>query len=138
MLCNPCCNEKIVAITINTEIEPLTSEQGRNCCDLKEKVKQRTKWNVYSQRQRKRAFYKETAKNLGLLENPKEVIFWEKDENNGKWVTGEQLCKDSMITLYKGQGKGAVKEELQGVIVRRRVATQEWNQEIDIILVESS
>ena len=70
-----------MAITRNTEIEPLTSEQERNCCDLKEKVKQRTKWNVYSPRQRKRAFYKEIAKNLGLLENPKEVIFWEGDEN---------------------------------------------------------
>ena len=69
--------KKTVAITRNTEIEPLTSEQGRNCCDLKEKVKQRTKWNVYSHRQRKRAFYKETAENSGLLENPKEVIFWE-------------------------------------------------------------
>ncbi len=31
-----------------------------------------------------------------------------------------------------------VKEELQGVIVRRTVATREWNQEIDIIPVESS
>ena len=31
-----------------------------------------------------------------------------------------------------------MKEELQGVIVRRRVATQEWNQEIDSIPVESS
>ena len=39
LLCNPCYNEKTVAITRNTEIEPLTSEQGRNCCDLKEKVK---------------------------------------------------------------------------------------------------
>ena len=53
LLCNPCYNEKTVAITRNTEIEPLTSEQGRNCCDLKEKVKQCTKWNVYSHRQRK-------------------------------------------------------------------------------------
>ena len=88
LLCNPCYNEKTVAITRNTEIEQLKSQQGRNCCDLKEKVKQRTKWNIYSHRQRKRAFYKETAKNLGLLENPKEVIFWERDENNGKWVTG--------------------------------------------------
>ena len=138
LLCNPCYNEKTVAITRNTEIEPLTSEQGRNCCDLKEKVKQRTKWNVYSHRQRKRAFYKETAKSLGLLENPKEVIFWEGDENTGKWVTGEQLCKEGMITLYKGQGKGTVREELQGVIVRRKVSTREWNQEIDIIPVESS
>ena len=138
LLCNPCYNEKTVAITRNTEIEPLTSEQGRNCCDLKEKVKQRTKWNVYSHRQRKRAFYKETAKRLGLLENPKEVIFWEGDENTGKWVTGEQLCKEGMITLYKGQGKGTVREELQGVIVRRKVSTREWNQETDIIPVESS
>ncbi len=54
----------------------------------------------------KKAFYKETAKNLGLLENPKEVIFWEGDENNGKWVTGEQLCKEGMITLYKDEGRG--------------------------------
>ena len=29
-------------------------------------------------------------------------------------------------------------EELQGVIVRRKVSTWEWNQEIDIIPVESS
>ena len=43
-----------------------------------------------------------------------------------------------MITLYKGQGKGTVREELQGVIVRRKVSTREWNQEIDIIPVESS
>ena len=75
LLGNPCYHEKTVAITRNTEIEPLTSEQRRNCCDLKEKVKQRTKWNVYSHRQQKRTCYKETAKNLGLLENPKEVIF---------------------------------------------------------------
>ncbi len=116
----------------------LTSEQERNCCELKEKVKRHTKWNVYSHRQRKRAFYKETAKNLGLLENPKEVIFREGDENTVKWVIGEQLCNEGMITLYKGQGKGAMKEELQGVIIRRTVATREWNQEIDIIPVESS
>ncbi len=31
-----------------------------------------------------------------------------------------------------------MKEELQGVIVKRTVATWEWNQEIDIIPVESS
>ena len=31
-----------------------------------------------------------------------------------------------------------MKEELQRVIVRIIVATQEWNQEIDIIPVESS
>ena len=53
-------------------------------------------------------------------------------------MTGEQLCKEGMITLYKGQGKGTVREELQGVIVRRRVSTREWSQEIDIIPVESS
>ena len=76
MLCNPCYNEKMVVITRNTEIEQLTSEQGRNCCDLKEKVKQHTKLNVYSHRQQKRAFYKETAKNFGLLENPKEVVIF--------------------------------------------------------------
>ncbi len=110
LLCDPCYNEKTMAITRNTEIEPLTSEQGRNWCNLKEKVKQHVKWNEYSHRQQKRAFYKETAKTLGLLENPKEVIFWEGDENTGKWVTGEQLCNEGMITLYKGQGKGAVKE----------------------------
>ena len=68
LLCNPCYNEKMVAITRNTEmIEPLISDQGRNCFDLKEKVKQQMKWNVYSHRQQKRAFYKETAKNFGLL-----------------------------------------------------------------------
>ncbi len=74
----------MVAITRKTEmLEPLTSDQGRNCCDLKEKVNNHAKWNVYSHRQHKRAFYKETAQNLGLLENPKEVIFWEGDENTG-------------------------------------------------------
>ena len=31
-----------------------------------------------------------------------------------------------------------MREELQGVIVRRRVSTWEWSQEIDIIPVESS
>ena len=53
LLCNPCYNEKTVAITRNTEIEPLTSDQGRNCCGLKEKIKQLVKWNVYSHRQQK-------------------------------------------------------------------------------------
>ena len=100
LLCNPCYNEKMVAITRNTEmLEPLTSDQGRNCCDLKENIKQCAQWNDYSHRQQKSAFYKETAKNLGLLENPKKVIFWEGDENTGKWVTGEQLFNEGMITL---------------------------------------
>ena len=31
-----------------------------------------------------------------------------------------------------------MREELQGVIVRRKVSTREWNQEIDIIPVENS
>ena len=38
LLCNPCYNEKTVAITRNTEIEPLTSEQGRNCCDGRKRL----------------------------------------------------------------------------------------------------
>ncbi len=92
----------MVATTRNTEMrEPLTSDQGRDSCDLKERVKQCTKWNVYSHRQQKSAFHKETAKNLGLFENPKEAIFWEGDDNTGKWVTGEQLCHEGMITQYK-------------------------------------
>ena len=41
LLCNPCYNENVAAITRNTEmLEPLTSGQGRDSCDLKEKVKQ--------------------------------------------------------------------------------------------------
>ncbi len=40
LLCNPCYNENVAAITRNTEmLEPLTSDQGRNCCDLNEKNK---------------------------------------------------------------------------------------------------
>ena len=139
LLCNPCYNEKMVAITGNSDThEPLTSDLGGDSLDLKEKAIQLTKWKVYGQRRRKRAFYKETAKNLGLLENPKEVIFWEGDDNSGKWVSGEQLCNEGMIGVYKGRGKGSVEKVYQGIIVRITVKTREWNQEKDILPVESS
>ena len=36
LLCNPCYNEKMVAITRNTEIEP-TSEEGGNCLQFEGK-----------------------------------------------------------------------------------------------------
>ena len=128
-----------MAITGNTDtLEPLPSDQGRDSIVLKEKVIQLTKWKIYGRRQRKRAFYKETAKNLGLLENPKEVIFWEGDDNSGKWVNGEQLCNEGMITLYKGREKGAVEKVYQGIIVRITLKTRQWKQEKDILPVESS
>ena len=48
LLCNPCYNEKMMAITGNTDtLEPMTLDQGRDSLVLKEKVIQLTKWKVY-------------------------------------------------------------------------------------------
>ena len=39
LLCNPCYNEKMVAITGNSDtLEPFTSDQGGHSLDLKEKA----------------------------------------------------------------------------------------------------
>jgi hypothetical protein len=90
----------------------------------KEKAEKRKKWSDYCKRKRRMNYYKKTADKLGLLKEPKKIKFWEGNAETGKWVTGEQLCNEGIITLYQGRRKDGVKEEMQGVIVRITVNTQ--------------
>ena len=104
MLCQRCYNEKTGGGNA-----PKTDE---------EKAESHQKGTVYRARHRRRIHYEEIAESLGLLEKPTKIKFWEGDNVTGKWVTGEQLCNEGMIDLYKGQGEEVREGGIQGVIVR--------------------
>ena len=104
MLCQRCYNEK--------------TGGGNAPKTDKEKAESRQKGTVYRARHRRRIHYEEVAESLGLLKKPTKIKFWEGDDVTGKWVTGEQLCNEGMIDLYKGQGEEVREGGIQGVIVR--------------------